>query len=140
MAMARTSEKIFQPKSSISQLWNAERNFICRWVWRGARLVARDDRRAGGLVAFAEIRAQPLDDIVRPLRAQDDGHQKCAQLLQRHAAHELALVGVRNHARFLGHDDDDRVRLLAQADGRAVARAERLVQILRCVSGKMHAA
>ena len=27
---------------------------------------------------------------------------------------------MRNHARLLGHDDDHRVRLLAQADGRAV--------------------
>ena len=34
-------------------------------------------------------------------------------------------VSVRNHPRFFGDDDDDRVSFLTQADGRAMPRAER---------------
>ncbi len=59
-----------------------------------------------------------------------DGGQERAQFLERDAAHELAFVGIGDRAGLLRHHHDHRVGFLAQADGRAVPRAERFVQVL----------
>ena len=80
-------------------------------------------------MAFPELGTQPFDNTVRLGRTQNDRGQKRTQFFRRHAPHKLAFVGVGNHAVLLGYDHDQRVGLLAQTNGGAMARAERLIQI-----------
>jgi hypothetical protein len=83
-----------------------------------------------GLVAVRLNRvAQPFGDAVRLCRAAPAPRSGTRAIPPASRRARAGLCKRGNHARFLGHDDDDRVRLLAQTDRRAMARAERFVQV-----------
>src|SRR5665213_1964442 len=128
MTSARKTEKTFQPMSFVTQSRIVNSVWIDETFHARTQFAFRDDRRAR-LVALVEIIAKPFDDAARLRRLHKHRSQERAQFLQRHAAHELAFVSVRNQTCFFGDDDDNRVRFLGQADRRAMARAERFVQI-----------
>src|SRR5579859_2806113 len=125
---ARIRENNFQVRSLVIQSRFGINSVAGLFEFR-AGFIFGDDRRAG-LVPFTQMGTEPINNAVRLRRLDEQGREKCAQFLQGDAAHQLAFVGMRNLAVFLRHRDYHCVGFLGQADGRAMASAERLVQIL----------
>ena len=117
---ASRSETSFRPgfrRSSLAQVPPAGRRSSRRHGGVGSRApvgVAGAAGGAGGVRSAAELHpTSSRCSVVRSVAGVD-------------VARDLALAHQRDRAVLLGHHDRDRVGLLGEADGGAVARAERL--------------
>src|SRR4051812_35727018 len=78
---------------------------------------------------FAEAAFDPFGEGALAARHENRG-QEGAEFFDGDAFDELAFVGVGNAAVFFGNDDDNGVGFFGEADGGAVAGAERFAEVL----------